>query len=139
MKTVPKPLVLTNQWFIVLSVLAVWVTGWSWILLLPLIAGLMGLIFHFNPVMKAAKTFLLKPPSAYTQEDFDQQQFNQMIAVVCLAIGLIGYAMHWMILAYVFTTLVFLAAFIAILGFCVGCFIRFQWQQYQYRRKSNRV
>lgn len=139
MKTVPKPLVLTNQWFIVLSVLAVWVTGWSWILLLPLIAGLMGLVFHFNPVMKAAKTFLPKPPSAYTQEDFDQQQFNQMIAVACLAIGLIGYAMHWMILAYIFTALVFLAAFIAILGFCVGCFIRFQWQQYQYRRKSNRV
>ncbi|KZZ86164.1 DUF4395 domain-containing protein [Bacillus sp. SJS] len=139
MKTIPKPLVMTNQWFIVLSVLAAWLTGWGWILLIPLAAGLMGLIFKFNPVMKTAGLFLRKPPSAYIPEDFDQQQFNQAIAVSCLALGYIGYVMNWMTLAYVFTAMVALSAFIAILGFCIGCFIRFQWQQYRQRRQSSRV
>ncbi|MGD6815652.1 DUF4395 domain-containing protein [Metabacillus sp. 84] len=137
MKTIPKPLVLTNQWFIVLSVLAAWLTGLGWILLLPLAAGLSGLLFKVNPVMKIARTFLKKPASAYIPEDFDQQQFNQKIAVICLGGGLIGYTMGWTILFYVFTAMVFLAAFVAILGFCIGCFIRFQWQQYRYRKQAD--
>ncbi|MGG4491415.1 DUF4395 domain-containing protein [Metabacillus idriensis] len=136
MNTIPKPLVLTNQWFIVLSVAAAWMTGSGWFLLLPLTAGLMGLLFKFNPIMKTAKLFLRKKPSEYLPEDFDQQQFNQLIAVICLSLGFLGYMMSWMTLAYIFTVMVALAAFVAILGFCVGCFIRFQWQQYRYRRLS---
>jgi Domain of unknown function (DUF4395) len=136
MNTIPKPLVLTNQWFIVLSVAAAWVSGSGWFLLIPLISGLMGLLFKFNPIMKTAKLFLRKNPSEYIPEDFEQQQFNQMIAVICLGLGFLGYMMNWMTLAYIFTAMVALAAFVAILGFCVGCFIRFQWQQYRYRRLS---
>ncbi|USK33414.1 DUF4395 domain-containing protein [Bacillus sp. F19] len=136
MNTIPKPLVLTNQWFIVLSVACTWITGSGWILLIPLIAGLMGLLFKFNPIMKTAKLFLRKKPSEYIPEDFEQQQFNQMIAVICLSLGFLGYMMNWMTLGYIFTAMVALAAFVAILGFCAGCFIRFQWQQYRYRRHS---
>lgn len=136
MNTIPKPLVLTNQWFIVLSVISVWLTGWGMLLLIPLLAGLMGLLFRFNPVMKTAKWFLKRPLSEYRQEDFEQQQFNQLIAVCCLTLSVIGYLMNWMVLAYVFSILVALAAFIAILGFCIGCFIRFQWQQYRHRRSK---
>lgn len=136
MNTIPKPLVLTNQWFIVLSVAAAWITGFGWFLLIPLLAGLMGLLFKFNPIMKTAKLFLRKKPSEYIPEDFDQQQFNQLIAVICLSLGFLGFMMNWMTLAYIFTVMVALAAFVAILGFCVGCFIRFQWQQYRYRRLS---
>jgi Domain of unknown function (DUF4395) len=136
MNTIPKPLVLTNQWFIVLSVAAAWVSGSGWFLLIPLISGLMGLLFKFNPIMKTAKLFLRKNPSEYIPEDFEQQQFNQMIAVICLGLGFLGYMMNWLTLAYIFTAMVALAAFVAILGFCVGCFIRFQWQQYRYRRLS---
>lgn len=139
MKTIPKPLVLTNQWFIVLSVAATWISGLGWILLIPLIAGIMGLLFKFNPVMKTAKLFLKKPMSEYIPEDFDQQQFNQAIAVICLSLGFIGYVLNWMIFAYIFTAMVALAAFIAILGFCIGCFIRFQWQQYRHRKLSKQA
>jgi hypothetical protein len=111
------------------------VTGAYWLLALPLIAGLLGILFNFNPVMRFAKLFLQRRPSEYAQEDRDQQRFNQMIASACLLLGMIGYSLHWMILALVFTIMVALAAFIAILGFCIGCFILFQWKQYQYRRR----
>jgi hypothetical protein len=126
----------TNQWFIVLSVVATWITGFYWLLLLPLFAGLLGLLFGFNPVMQIAKLFLRKPLSEYIPEDRDQQQFNQIIAVTCLALGLVGYIAHWLVMAYIFTAMVALAAFIAILGFCIGCFIRYQWLQYRHRRTS---
>src|ERR1700730_2523309 len=133
-RSVPRPLVRTNQWFIVVSVLLTWITKQEWILAIPLLAGLMGLFFGFNPIMRFAKQFLRKHPSQYIPEDWDQQQFNQTIAVICLAGGLISFLMKWTILGYVFTIMVAAAAFIAILGFCVGCFIRYQWKQFQYRR-----
>jgi hypothetical protein len=137
-RSIPRPLVRTNQWFIVLSVLAAWTTGYEWLLLLPLVAGLLGLIFKFNPVIKGAAYFLRKKPKEYIPEEWEQQQFNQFIAVICLIISLISFAMNWTILAYVFSAMVGLAAFVAILGFCIGCFIRFQWQQLLFRRAQNR-
>ncbi|MFZ3578653.1 DUF4395 domain-containing protein [Virgibacillus sp. DJP39] len=135
-RSVPRPLVRLNQWFIVASVVLTWVTGQEWILVLPLIAGLLGLLFSFNPVMRLGKLFLRKNPSEYIPEDHAQQQFNQVIAVACLALALVSYTMGWTVLAILFTTMVALAAFIAILGFCIGCFIRFQWMQYRHRRTS---
>lgn len=133
-RSIPRPLVRTNQWVIVLSVLLTWFTKQEWILAIPLAAGLLGLIIHFNPIIWLAKFFLKKHPSEYIPEDWDQQQFNQMISVICLAGGLISYLLNWNVLGAIFTTMVALAAFIAILGFCVGCFIRYQWKQYQYRK-----
>lgn len=138
-RTVPRPLVRLNQWVIFLSVVAAWSTGNEWILALPLIAGMMGLIFGFNPIMQAGKLFLRKKPSDYIPEEWAQQQFNQIIAVICLAGGLISYLLGWDIAAYTFTALVAIASFVAILGFCIGCFIRFQWQQYMYKRSANKT
>ncbi|WP_047153509.1 DUF4395 domain-containing protein [Aneurinibacillus tyrosinisolvens] len=137
LRSIPRPLVKTNQWFIVICVLLTWTTDIKWFLALPLVSGLLGLFFGFNPVMRFAKIFLKKPLSTYIPEDWDQQQFNQTIAVVCLATGLVSYLAHWTILAYISTGMVALASFVAILGFCIGCFIRYQWTQYRFRRSSN--
>ncbi|OFW81923.1 MAG: hypothetical protein A2201_04275 [Alicyclobacillus sp. RIFOXYA1_FULL_53_8] len=134
--SIPRPLVRINQWFIVVSVLTTWITGQSGLLLLPWAAGVLGLVFGFNPIMRAGKFFLRRTPSSYIPEDPTQQQFNQIIAVTCLSLGGLGYVLHWWTMAYVFTTLVAAAAFVAILGFCVGCFIRFQWTQFRYRRSA---
>ncbi|GMA49799.1 hypothetical protein GCM10025857_11560 [Alicyclobacillus contaminans] len=134
--SIPRPLVRTNQWVIVLAVVATWLTGIHWFLLIPLVAGLMGLFTGFHPIMRVARLFLRKPLSSYIPEDRDQQQFNQWIAVICLALGWLGYLLHWTVVAVVFTALVAAAAFVAILGFCVGCFIRYQWTQYRHRRRT---
>ncbi|MEC2057838.1 DUF4395 domain-containing protein [Peribacillus psychrosaccharolyticus] len=133
-RTVPRPLVRTNQWFIFLSVVITWISGQEWILTVPLIFGMLGLLVNFNPIMRFAKLFLKKKPSDYIPEEHAQQQFNQVIAVVFLGLGLLSFLMNWNLAGYVFTLMVALASFIAILGFCIGCFIRFQWQQYRYRR-----
>ncbi len=133
-RSIPRPLVRANQWFIVFSVILTWITGQEWILALPLLFGLSGLLFNINPIITIGKLFLKKDFSEYIPEDYAQQQFNQVISVICLALGLVGYLTGYVILATIFTTMVALAAFIAILGFCVGCFIRYQWLQFRHKK-----
>jgi disulfide bond formation protein DsbB len=133
-RSIPRPLVKTNQWVIVLSVVLTWISGIEWLLLIPLLAGLSGLLFGFNPIMQFAKLFLKKEPKAYIPEDWEQQQFNQKLAVSCLTVGFISFLAGWNTLGFIFTIIVAVAAFVAILGFCIGCFIHYQWRQYKYRR-----
>ncbi|MCF6137402.1 DUF4395 domain-containing protein [Pseudalkalibacillus berkeleyi] len=136
LQTIPRPLVRTNQWFILLSVVASWVSGQVWILVIPFIVGLSSLVFNINPVMKVARLFLTDHPSRYVQEDKDQQQFNQWIATILLTIALISGFLGAMTIYFVSSIFVATASFIAILGFCIGCFIRYQWNQYRFKRSQ---
>ncbi|MEK4042947.1 DUF4395 domain-containing protein [Paenibacillus sp. FSL H8-0048] len=136
MQGIPRPLVKLNQAFIVISVLLALLTGLHWILAFPLAAGISGLIFGYNPVIRLCSPLLTKPRSAYVLEDPEQQQFNQKIAVFCLAGGLISFLAGWTLAGYIFTIMVGAAATVAILGFCIGCFIHYQWRMYTYRRKQ---
>ena len=88
--------------------------------------------------MQFAKLFLKKEPKAYIPEDWEQQQFNQKLAVSFLALGFISFLAGWNTLGFIFTILVAVAAFVAILGFCIGCFIHYQWRQYKYRRSLSK-
>lgn len=137
--SVPRPLVRTNQWTIFLSVILTWVTGQYWILLIPFIANLLGFVMNFNPIMWAARLFLKKDVKAYIPEDAGQQRFNSTIASLCLGGGVSGFAAGLPVVGYIFTVMVALASFAAILGFCIGCFIHFQWNQYVYRKKQKNV
>lgn len=137
--SVPRPLVRLNQWTILLSVILTWITGVYWILLLPLLANLSGVLFKVNPIIKFGRLFLKKGPKAYIPEDAQQQRFNSTIAVLCLTLAFIGFAANINWLAYTFSIMVAVASFVAILGFCVGCFIHFQISQYKYRRRQKKL
>jgi hypothetical protein len=135
-RSIPRPLVKTNQWAIVVSVVLTWVFGSEWFLLVPLLAGISGIVFKYNPIMNIAKGFLKKEPEEYIPEDWDQQQFNQKLAVFCLGAGFLSFVLGWNTLGFVFTILVAAAAFVAILGFCIGCFIHYQWKMYTSKRAN---
>ncbi len=135
-RSIPRPLVKTNQWVIVISAVLTLVFAEGWFLIVPLLAGISGIVFQYNPIMNIAKCFLRKKPEEYIPEDWEQQQFNQKIAVICLTLGFIGFMLGWKIIGYVFTIMVATAAFVAILGFCIGCFIHYQWKMYQYKKAA---
>ncbi|RKI98125.1 DUF4395 family protein, partial [Butyricicoccus sp. 1XD8-22] len=44
------------------------------------------------------------------------------------------FLLGWNIAGYIFTIMVAVASFVAILGFCVGCFIFYQLKMFKYRR-----
>lgn len=136
MKTISKPLVLANQWTIVGSVVIALVTQSAWILYIPFVAILLSLFTGFHPVLMIVKRFLRKPLDQYEQEDFAQLQFNQWMAVSFLFVANLSYLLNWNILFNVATLMVGAAALVAILGFCIGCFIRFQYQQWLFRRRK---
>lgn len=137
MKTIPKPLVMVNQWTIVLSVIIALLTQSAWILLIPLVANLSSLLTGFHPILVVAKRFLSKPANQYIQEDYAQLRFNQWLAVGFLLVASISFLLNWSLLFNVATIMVGLAASFAIAGFCIGCFVRFQFQQWNYRRKKS--
>ncbi|MFI8687336.1 DUF4395 domain-containing protein [Rossellomorea sp. NPDC077527] len=132
--SIPRPLVQLNQWFIVSIVALSWVFQIELLIILPLLVGMSALLFKYNPVIKTGKLFLKKEPSAYQQEDADQQQFNNIIAVSCLGAAILSAAAGWSTAYYIFSGMVFMAASVALAGFCIGCFIRFQWKRFQYKR-----
>ena len=139
--SIPKPLVRANQSVIVASVLISWVLSiWSdsfyLILLIPLLSGLSGLAFGVNPVFKIARRFLKKPAASYLQEDAADQRFNQILAVSMISASLLSYILDLPVLGYLFSAFVFTAALVALLGFCVGCFIRYQLMMRRTARSS---
>jgi len=136
---IPRPLVRFNQWTILLSVLLSWITGYAWLLAIPLVANLLGVFCHFNPVIRFGKLFFRKAPTAYIPEDAQQQKFNSSIASICLASGLVAFLCDWQVVGYVMTTMVAIASSIAIAGFCIGCFLHFQLKQWQYRRSLKKI
>ena len=133
--TIPRPLVRANQGSIVISVILFVISGsWAW-LLIPLISGLSSLVLGVHPIMVIAKRFLRKPMTSYTQEDKQEQRFNQILAVTLLGGSVFSALLGWNLAAMILAALVFLAAFVAMLGFCIGCFIQYQWKQYRYRKQ----
>jgi len=136
--TVPRPLVRANQAVIVLSVALSILTNFYWILLLPITANLSGILFAKNYIILTARPFLKKKPSEYIQEDKSDLRFNQLLATAMLCASLLFWLAGNLALAIVFGAMVFVAASVALSGFCVGCFMRFQFNQWKYRRRLKR-
>lgn len=57
-----------------------------------------------------------------------RQRFNQWISVHCLSLSLLGFLAGWPVVGILFALMVGIDALVAIMGFCIGCFI-LQWRQ----------
>ncbi len=131
--SIPKPLVQSNQAFIVLSVVLALVFHKA-ILLLPFLIGAYTLITKKNPIIQFNKRFLKKPANQYIQEDRDQQLFNQWIATVCLGLSLILFALGATFAGYLFSIMVLVASSAALMGYCIGCTIRYRYMMWKHNK-----
>lgn len=130
---IPKPLVQINQAFIVVTVLAALFFHPA-ILLLPFTNGVCTLITKKNPVILFSRQFLKKPAASYLQEDKDQQLFNQWIATICMGLSLLFFSVGIGIAAYAFSVMVIVAAGVALMGYCIGCTIRYRYMMWKHKR-----
>lgn len=133
--TIPKPLVQTNQAFIVVTVIAALLLHPA-ILLLPFAVGVYTLMTKKNPVIQFSRRFLKKPMADYQQEDKDQQLFNQWIATICLGLSLVFFSLGIPLLAYAFSIMVIIAAGVALMGYCIGCTIRYRYMMWKHNRTA---
>lgn len=136
--TIPKPLVQINQIFIVVTVAAALLLHPA-ILLLPFVVGAYTLIAKKNPVIQASRRFLKKPMASYQQEDKDQQLFNQWIATICLGLSLVFFAIGIQWAANAFSIMVIIAAGVALMGYCIGCTIRYRYMMWKHNRTKVQV
>ncbi|MFH5184506.1 DUF4395 domain-containing protein [Paenibacillus sp. TAB 01] len=136
-KEIPIPYVRANQTGIVLFiVLGIILQQPAWIIVLWLIqvAGL-SLGARGNLFIRLTAPLLARKAKQSAGEAVELQRFNNSIAVGLLTIAVLCF---WIgpasIAGYIFAGMVALAAFIAICGFCVGCFLYFQYKQ-NFRRR----
>lgn len=132
---IPKPLVQTNQAFIFISVLLALFIHKA-ILIIPLTIGIFTLITKQNPIISIGKRWLSKPLNKYPQEDKDRQIFNQWIATICIGLSTLFFYFGLNVLGYVFSIMVLAASGIALMGFCIGCFIRYRYLMWKHKRAN---
>ncbi|MWV45817.1 DUF4395 family protein [Paenibacillus sp. HJL G12] len=133
MKEIPEPYVKANQTGIVLLVIFTAVFNQPLILLALWCIQVVGLIAGKNLFVLLAKPFL-KVKGAHTQA-LELQRFNNTLAVLFLTLSLLSFLIGLPVLGYVFAAMLFLAAFAAICGYCIGCTVYFQYKQFKARRK----
>ena len=133
--TVPQPLVRVNNWITILIITVAWVAQLPLLILIPTLYFGLGAFLGKNPIILLGKSFL-NSDKQYVMEDKDQLRFNSLLAFIMLALALVSYYVGLPGVYYGFTIMCAAANLGAAFGYCIGCFIRFQWKQYRYRRSA---
>ncbi|HEX2911152.1 MAG TPA: DUF4395 domain-containing protein [Chloroflexia bacterium] len=71
-------------------------------------------------------------------EDRRLQRFNNSIATILLGAAQLAFVAGVPLLGWIFAGMVAVAAGVALAGFCVGCFLYFQFNMQRYRLFGNR-
>ena len=127
---IPYPIVAVNRGIIVGGVLlALWsdqplITTLVLALLLP--AALFGR--KASPIFRIGSILFREAISHAPTEDQRVQRFNNIIAVVMLGAAQLAFVLGAAWLGWVFSVAVAFAALVALCGFCVGCFLYFQFR-----------
>lgn len=133
---VPLHRVRGNQLGILISVIVAFVTQQLWILILPLAVQLISRTYgvKYNLFVR-----LLSPlfPRSTVTESRELLRFNQLLAILFLFFALVGYAAGSMVFSSIFLGFLTLAVILALLGYCPGCFIYFQWKQFRAKRRAS--
>lgn len=128
MKEVPMPYVKAHQWGIVLLFLSALIFQQPVILyvlaiihMLTLLIGSKGSLF-----IQLVKPFLKNRIANAETQSRELSFFNHSLGMAFIMLSIICFALNWSVAGYIFAAMFALAAFIAICGFCMGCFIYYQ-------------
>lgn len=137
MKEIPIPYVRTNQAAMVLFITASVLLQQPILILLLWVIQVVGLVSggKGNLFIMVVKPLLQGHVGKFDTEAFELQRFNNSIAVILLTFSnLFLFVMPWSTAGYVFAGMVAIAALMALFGFCIGCFLYFQFKQFKHRR-----
>jgi len=132
---IPLPIVKLNRWILLLGILGglalrqPLVTTVLFVVLLP--ATLLGqkasLIYRLGRVLFASRLAVAET------EDRRLQRFNNGIATALLGGAQAAFALGFPVLGWALALAVATAAGVALAGFCVGCFLYYQFRLNRYR------
>ena len=135
MREIPMPYVKANQVGIVLFVVVSIALQTPWLLAVLWAIQMAGLLTRgrFNLFVRIAKPFL-RTEGKETQAEV-LQRFNNTLAVIFLTLSLISFALGWTAAGTVFAVLLLAAAGVALLGYCIGCTIYYQYKRIAHKLK----
>jgi len=134
-KGVPMPIVNLNRSMLAFGILIailtqqIWITTILFLILLPttLLGKRFSLIYWLGSIL-----FKKKNQTA-EYEDPGLQRFNNTIATTLLGFAQISFLVGQSILGWIFSGMVMLASGVALMGFCVGCFLYYQFKINRYK------
>lgn len=140
MKEIPIPYVRSNQTGIVVVLLIAIGLQLPWLIAALWIIQVTGLIFgpKANLFIRIARPFLTRYAASAQTEAAELQRFNNTLGVGFLTFALLSFALGWPVAGYIFAGMMGAAALAAILGYCIGCTLYFQFKQFRARQRLNR-
>ncbi|NIK69084.1 MULTISPECIES: DUF4395 domain-containing protein [unclassified Paenibacillus] len=133
---VPLHRVRGNQLGILLSVIATVITQQWWILILPLAVQLVSRTYgvKYNLFVRLFAPML---PKSRRTEARELLRFNNLLAILFLVVTLAGHYWGLTVLSYIALGMLAAAVIAALSGFCLGCFMYFQYKQFRLRHRRS--
>jgi hypothetical protein len=137
-KGIPNIWIKTNQALIAALTLVSLLTQNWWLLTLVFFVQVIAYRFgiQYNLFIRLTKVFWQNRLDVNDVQAYELARFNQTLAVIMLFAASISGAAGFPIGAYIFGGMVTAAATAAVLGYCIGCTIYFQYKQFKARRSS---
>jgi hypothetical protein len=88
---------------------------------------------NFSLIYQTGSLLFARQIEASEYEDRRLQRFNNTIALVLLGAAQVSFICGNTILGWAFSVMVATAAGVALLGFCLGCFLYFQFRLNRYK------
>ncbi len=137
MKEIPILYIRANQTGIVaLAILAI-LTQQPLMIGLLLIIESVGLLFGLkaNLFVRLAKPFLKVKDKGQT-EARELARFNNSLAVIFLSLSSLFFVLGWPVAGFITVGVLGFVAFVAICGFCLGCFLYYQFKMLKFRKPT---
>src|SRR5581483_11639926 len=127
---VPMPIVNLARGFHVLVVVVAFILHLPWLIGIDFVLIVTGLLGGprwniFGYIGRSIFTSRLKNAEV---ESAPLARFNNGIAAVLFALALTAFALHLILLGWIFSAMVALAAALALCGFCFGCFLFYHFR-----------
>ncbi|MHA7965212.1 DUF4395 domain-containing protein [Paenibacillus sp. CAU 1782] len=136
MKEIPVLFVRSNQAGIVLTLLIAITLQLPWLVAALWLIQAVGLAFgpKANLFIAAIRPFGAAKAASGPTEAAELQRFNNSLGIGFLTLSLISFAAGWNLGGYLFAGMMGAAALAALLGYCIGCTIYFQFKQLRAKR-----
>ncbi len=132
---IPLPVVRLNRWILVVGILA------GLVLQQPLITTALFLILlpamffgqRASLIFQVGQRLFVRQNAVAEYEDRRLMRFNNAIAAIILGLAQVAFLTGHPVVGWVFALVVAAAVTVAIAGFCVGCFLYYQFELNRYR------
>lgn len=127
---IPMPIVTLNRVILLTGVTVALVTQQAWIIGLLALLVLPAVVAgrRWSPIFRLGSVLLASRLPGAEQEDPRLMRFNNSIALTLLGSASLALFAGLPVVGWVLAAMVAVASAVALLGFCLGCFLYFQFR-----------